>query len=230
MPDNTFSPENGPQETHQENTGFQPESTEEIIDDLTPEPEKKPNSMLGFLRTNALRLAPLALLGAAVFGGEKIFSGSSSDSGQATSEITQQDQLLIENFQTGEGIVLKDLAKSPEAFANTYKNGEIVGRDEHGNPVETGFVDVRNYPANKLPNGANVEVIAKLPVGTKIENLAITSPQDKKDPAVNENYVSFACESVKGDFHDTQVVEKTIDLGNGTICVVPWVNVYGSSK
>ncbi len=214
-----------------EKKGYVPETTDEILEDLTPTPEKTDSSLLNFLKSRTIKLAPLALLGAAVFGGAKVYENSQNgSSGQETAEITMQDQKLIEGFQQGEGMILKDLAKSPEAFMNTYKKGEVIGRDEHGKPVETGYVDVKNYPADKFPNGAPVEVIAKLPVGTKIENLAIISPQDKKDASVGDNYISFSCESVKGEFHDAKEVEKVIDLGNGTVCVVPWVNIYGQAR
>ena len=76
----------------------------EIIDNLTPKPEKKPNSLLDFLKSNTRKLAPLVLLASAITGGSKLYQSSVGDDGGSevvatSSEMSDQAMRENSNFQ-----------------------------------------------------------------------------------------------------------------------------------
>lgn len=213
--------------------GFVPETTEEIIDDLTPKEKKESNSLLKFLKKNALRLAPLALLASASFGhaaydrfggGEGGYEGSAVTATIEDGELSEYAKYQQENFQTTNKKFLDKIKRENLEPAFSMNKGFVVGFDKEGNPLEKGTVGVKAFPAEKYGDGTKVPIIARLPIGTEINGKIITESSYSKNDAI-ESYLEFSCDDVEGDFLSPKVEEKVIQLDENTICVVPWMNI-----
>jgi len=236
MTEGNFTPENNLQEktatkVPEKATGFQPETTEEIIADLTPQSEKKPNSLLGYLKSNTLRLAPLVLLASSIMGGAKMYQGGGGGGDDAGGEVlstnmemSPQAKMDFEHFQERYKEKFADIKSEGLHPANYSEKGIVRAVDEKGNYHEDGSVDVKAYPGITYSDGTKVEVIGKIANGTQIEGGILKSGSlNKKDP--NLEYYEFSCNSVKGEFKDPLFEEKIVQLDENTICVVPWRTV-----
>ena len=109
---------------------------------------------------------------------------------------------------------------------NYMEKGVVLGFDEKGNVKQNGTIDVKAFAGDKYSDGTQVDTIAKLPIGTKIEGGILKTGSARQEDKVQQ-YLEFSCDSVQGDFHDPKVEEKIIQLDENTICVVPWMNVAG---
>ena len=205
--------------TENKEPGFKPESTSEIINDLTPRTENKPSSLLGFLKSNARRLAPLALLATAIGGGAKMYSSHEGnqyngvDAGQETITWQLRAQDRLANVETN--------LTPGEDF---YKEGHLVVRDEKGNIIQKeGYIPVTNFPAEKHSNGEKTTVIGEIPIGTKVNSVLIQAGRDS-DGSLKDRYAIFDCKDIHGEVKDPHE-DKVIQLDEHTICVVPWSNV-----
>ena len=201
----------------------------EIIDDLTPKPEKKPNSLLDFLKSNARKLAPLVLLASAITGGSKLYQSSVGDDGGSevvsmSGEISPQAQAQRDYFQNSRKEMLDRIDNEHLNPAFSLDKGIVLGWDEKGQQKDSGTIDIKAFPGDKYGDGTKVETIAKLPIGTLIDGRIINQGSESKSDKV-KSYMEFSCNSVNGDFHDPKVEEKIIQLDENTICVVPWINV-----
>ncbi len=237
MTDEASSLENGSEEgvvvkLPETEKGFHPESTKEIIDNLTPKAEKKPSSLLGFLKSNARRLAPIVLLAASIGGGAKMYQGGGGNGGgesefvSISGEISPQAQAELDYFQKTSKEEFATIKNENLKPLNYMEKGVVLGFDEKGNVKQNGTIDVKAFAGDKYSDGTQVDTIAKLPIGTKIEGGILKTGSARQEDKVQQ-YLEFSCDSVQGDFHDPKVEEKIIQLDENTICVVPWMNVAG---
>jgi len=221
MTEGNFTPENNLQEktatkVPEKATGFQPETTEEIIKDITPPVEKR-KTLADFLKSRAFKLAPLALL--ALAGGSRFMGGGSE--GSSDGIMSAEAQRAVAEWQLDAGNRIDNYEQ--DARGNMKIKGELVNRDENAEIVKEGFIEVTDYPAEKYPDGTKTNVIALIPAGTQVERAVERGKLDDKDH--KETVATFRCEDVKGEFKDPVVVEKKIELSGGTVCVVPWTSV-----
>lgn len=205
-----------PEGEFREGPGFKPESTNEIIKDLKPGEENKPNSLGGFLRRNALKLAPLALLLATATG--KYIEGNSDV------QMSEEDHQAVATWQIDAAQRIDNYEH--DARSNMVDQGQLVNRDVDGKVVLDGYIDVTNYPAGEFPDGAKPEVIAKIQAGTNVNRVVEREPQVGDGNKEQDMYGTFKCESLQGEYKNPTDVEKTIELPSGTICVVKWGSVH----